>query len=134
MGKTVCVIDGACFDTLETFYIHALEALTGTGWESNLDAFNDILRGGFGTPEGGYILRWRNWELSRQRLGYAETVRQLRLRLGQCHPSNVPLVTRQLEDACHGRGPTVFDWLVEIIQVHCPGGEEEEDGVELEFE
>lgn len=24
-----------------------------------------------------------------------------------------------------------FDELVEIINVHCPGGEEEEDGVEL---
>jgi hypothetical protein len=28
-------------------------------------------------------------------------------------------------------GPTVFDWLVEIIEIHCVGGEEQEDGVEL---
>ena len=30
-----------------------------------------------------------------------------------------------------GVGPTVFDWLVEIIRRHCPGGEEEQNGVEL---
>jgi hypothetical protein len=28
-------------------------------------------------------------------------------------------------------GPTLFDWLVEVIQVHAAGGEEEDDGVEL---
>lgn len=31
-----------------------------------------------------------------------------------------------------GRIPgIVFDWLVDIIRIHCPGGEEEEDGVDL---
>jgi hypothetical protein len=27
------------------------------------------------------------------------------------------------------RGTTLFDWIVEIIQVHCPGGSEAEDNV-----
>jgi hypothetical protein len=38
-------------------------------WGRNLDAFNDILRGGFGTPEGGFILRSVNAARSRDLLG-----------------------------------------------------------------
>jgi hypothetical protein len=37
----------------------------------------------------------------------------------------------QLAAALRHEGPTVFDWLVEIIQPHCAGGEEQEDGIEL---
>jgi hypothetical protein len=100
-------------------------------WGHNLDAFNDILRGGFGTPEGGFVLRWVNSALSRERLGYPETVRQLERRLASCHPANREYVAADLERARQGVGPTVFDWLVEIIAVHGAGGAEQEDGVEL---
>jgi hypothetical protein len=31
-------------------------------------------------------------------------------------------------------GPTIFDWLLDIIAVHGHGGEEAKDGVELELE
>jgi len=100
-------------------------------WGHNLDAFNDILRGGFGTPEGGFILRWKNSAVSRERLGYPETVRQLDRRLTRCHPRNRQAVGQELDRARLGVGPTVFDWLVEIIEIHCTGGMEQEDGVEL---
>jgi RNAse (barnase) inhibitor barstar len=130
--KRVIQIDGARFSSLEEFYDEVGERLIpGAYWGRNLDAFNDILRGGFGTPNEGFILVWNNHKLSQQRLGYDETVRQLRLRLGRCHPGNVPHVQAQLAAAERREGPTVFDWLVEIIQVHCPGGEEAEDNVEL---
>ena len=98
-----------------------------------MDAFNDILRGGFGTPDEGFVLRWKNSELSRRRLNYQETVRQLELRLHRCHPSNRVSVAADLGRAKNGAGPTVFDWIVEIIHDHCPGGAESEDGVELEL-
>lgn len=97
----------------------------------NLDAFNDILRGGFGTPDGGFTLRWLNHEVSQRRLGYDETVRQLELRLQRCHPSNRKSVAAELARAQAHTGPTVFDWLVEIIRIHGPDGEEAEDRVEL---
>jgi RNAse (barnase) inhibitor barstar len=81
MQKTVYQIDGNNFSTLKEFYAEISRVLIpGASWGHNLDAFNDILRGGFGTPEGGFILRWKNSKESRQRLGYAETVRQLELR------------------------------------------------------
>jgi hypothetical protein len=97
----------------------------------NLDAFNDILRGGFGTPDSGFTLVWRNHDLSRERLGYPETVRQLERRLERCHPANRGEVRAELAEARCERGPTVFDWLLEIIRIHGPEGEEAKDGVEL---
>jgi hypothetical protein len=117
---------------LEEFYgLISRVLIPGAEWGCNLDAFNDILRGGFGTPEDGFILRWKNTAVSRARLGYSETVRQLERRLIRCHPSNREWVAKDLERARQCVGPTVFDWLVEIIEIHCAGGPEEEDGVEL---
>lgn len=103
-------------------------------WGQNLDAFNDVLRGGFGTPDEGFILRWENSATSKELLGYPETVRQLELRLERCHPDGRTFVQRNLSDARGGVGPTVFDWLIEIISVHGAGGEEAEDNVRLVLE
>jgi len=126
-SKRVFEIDGADFDSLEGFYDVISETLIpNANWGRNLDAFNDILRGGFGTPDEGFVLRWKNSSISQQRLGYAETVRQLQLRLNRCHPSNRQHVREQLTYAETQRGGTVFDWLVDIIQVHCVGGSEAE--------
>jgi RNAse (barnase) inhibitor barstar len=55
------VIDGERFATLEEFYDEISRVLIPDAcWGRNLDAFNDILRGGFGTPEEGFILRWQH--------------------------------------------------------------------------
>jgi hypothetical protein len=53
------------------------------------------------------------------------------LRLAECHPLNRDTVSIELAHARNGAGPTVFDWLVEIIREHGPGGEEAEDNVRL---
>jgi len=126
------VIDGASFSTLEEFYEEVGRALfPGAPWGRNLDAFNDVLRGGFGTPAEGFELIWQNHALSRERLGYSETVRQLEKRLARCHPTNRESVTADLRAAQSDSGPTVFDWLEQIIREHGPGGEEAEDNVLL---
>ena len=132
MVKPLLPIDGNSFDTLEGFFQEVSEKLIpGTTWGHNLDAFNDILRGGFGTPDGGFVLCWRNHQVSQSRLGYEETVRQLRKRLSRCHSGNISRVEVQLSEAERRQGPTVFDWLIEIIQEHGTGGSEAEDNVEL---
>lgn len=44
-------IDGSRFSTLEEFFDEISQVLIpGVFWGHNLDGFNDILRGGFGTP------------------------------------------------------------------------------------
>ena len=128
----VYIIDGSQFGTLEEFFEQISRILIpGGDWGRNLDAFNDILRGGFGTPDDGFEIHWTHSGTSRARLGYAETVRQLELRLQRCHPSNRSNVSQQLADAHNGIGSTVFDWLVETIEVHGAGGDEAEDNVRL---
>lgn len=130
--KPTLEIDGTRFETLEGFYDEVSRRLIpGSYWGRNLDAFNDILRGGFGTPEGGFILIWRHHGRSRAALDHAETARQLRLGLEDCHPANTSDVKARLEAALRGEGPTVFDWIVAIIRSHGDGGVEAKDGVEL---
>jgi len=130
--KPTYEIDGSRFSTLEGFYDEISRVIIpGAEWGRNLNAFNDILRGGFGTPEGGFVLRWNNSALSRERLSYTETARQLELSLKRCHPANREHAAQALNDAKQGKGSTVFDWLVEIIGVHAAGGREAEDEVNL---
>lgn len=128
---TTYEIDGERFSTLEEFYGEIDHAMHLQTWGHNLDAFNDILRGGFGTPEEGFTFRWKNHGISRERLGYPETIRQLKLRLERCHSANREKVAAYLADAEQGRGQTVFDWLIDIIREHGQGSEEKQDRVEL---
>lgn len=134
-GKPRHVIDGARFSSLEGFARHFSEqVLSGHVWDGNLDAFNDILRGGFGTPDEGFVLIWKNSRLSQERLSYRETVRQLKLRLVTCHPSNRDAVSAQIACAERQEGPTVYDWLVEIIKDHGVARGESGSVVELYLE
>ena len=129
MDKRVYVIDGADFSTLEGFWDEIGDKLMAGEYRvSNLDAFNDILHGGFGTPEEGFILVWKNSALSRERLGHAETVKWYEKTVQTCHPSNVTRMKENLERARAGEGTTLFDWLVEIIT-----GESHDD-IELRLE
>lgn len=131
MTKQTIIIDGACFTSLEEFFTHFQSLALNGVWGRNLDAFNDVLRGGFGTPDGGFTLVWKNHLLSKERLGFSETQEVLKRRLRTCHPCNVEAVKADLAKAEHGEGGTVFDWLLDIIKEHGPGGSEQEDGVDL---
>lgn len=134
--RVVIEIDGNRFDDFEGFAIEVSNQFFPNGeweWRGNLDAFNDILRGGFGTPDDGFILRWINSVRSRAILGYNETIRLLERKVESCHPDNVPAVLAELEAARQGHGPTLFDILLEIIRSHGKGGDEAEDNVELQL-
>ncbi|MFN0009153.1 MAG: barstar family protein [Planctomycetota bacterium] len=125
-------IDGRHFSTIEGFYAEVSRVLIpSVEWGHNLDAFDDILRGGFGTPDDGFTIRWARQEISKERLGYSETIRLLELRLARCPPSSRPSAARELDSARAGQGPTTFDRLVEIIRDHGPGGRQAEDRVDL---
>jgi len=129
------ILDGAKVTSLESFYEQvSISLIPGTDWGRNLDSFNDILRGGFGTPERGFILRWTHSDVSREHLGYPETVRQLERQLERCHSTNRATLRVKLGEARQGKGATVFDWLVEIIRDHDAGGEQAEDNVRLVLE
>lgn len=130
MNKQIFIIDGAQFSSLEEFAQYFSNMVfKGHQWGGNLDAFNDMLRGGFGSPEGGFILRWENSAISRQSLGYPETIKWITEHLNTCHPTNIPHLQQRLAEAKQGNGETLFDTIVEIIQAQGP----DEDGVELQL-
>jgi RNAse (barnase) inhibitor barstar len=117
--KTVYELDGSRIHDLRDFYAEVSRVLIpGVDWGRNLDAFHDILRGGFGTPQEGFTLVWLGSEQSRLRLGHAETARVLEEQLAGCHPSNRPAIAERLAAARAQVGPTVFDKLLDIIHRH----------------
>jgi RNAse (barnase) inhibitor barstar len=132
-GLPVLVIDGARFNDFDGFAREFSELLVNYTWRGNLDAFNDLLRGGFGTPENGWVLRWLNSELSRSALGYEAAIQRLERLLPTCHPSQRLTVEGRIRLARRGQGPTLFDEIVEIIREHGSGGSESEDGILLEL-
>lgn len=72
--RRIFVIDGDRFQSLEGFYVEMQRIFTDElNWEigHNLDAFNDLLRGGFGMHEYGEPIHiiWRNLGKSREVLG-----------------------------------------------------------------
>jgi len=129
----VLVIDGANFSDFDGFAREFSRLLRDYAWRGNLDAFNDLLRGGFGTPEHGWVLRWVNSESSRAALGYQETTRRLERLLLTCHPSQRSIIQARISSARRGEGPTLFDEIVGIIRDHGPGGSQPDDGVLLEL-
>jgi RNAse (barnase) inhibitor barstar len=130
--KTVYELDGNKFDTLDEFYDEVSRVLIpGAQWGRNLDAFNDILRGGFGTPNEGFKLIWKNAARSRKKLGHPETAKFHDEVANTCHPAYRETALANLQRAREECGPTVFDMLVEIIRDHGPDGGQPGDGVEL---
>src|ERR1700679_2893122 len=120
-SKSVCVVDGSQFSTLVEAAAEFTRALgLTTPWNGNLDAFNDFLRGGFGTPHQGqgFVLVWLHSEVSRQRLGYGETLRWLEENVQYCHPSNIAEIQSRIVGARRYEGETLFDTLVSIIRDH----------------
>ena len=132
MGKAVVTVDGASFSALEGFFDEfERRALKEKAWGRNLDALNDVPRGGSGTPLSGFVLVSRHHALSRHRVGYAETTRQLRRMHATGDSHNEIDARRDIAAAASRQGSTVFDWLLDIIRAHGRGGDEAEDGIEL---
>jgi len=114
MPRPVYQIDGKDISTTRDFFARIWPLLAGSPFTGtiNLDAFNDILS----WPDEPYVLVWKNSDLSRQRLGHGELAKKLSQMLEGCHPSNNPDLRQRLNRAESGEGPTMFDWLVEIIR------------------
>ena len=114
------VIDGNKFSDLEGFYNEIDKLLTkDLVWKTghNMDAFNDLLRGGFGVHEYGESLhiKWIHFAKSRQELGYNATIIYYQDILKRCHPSNRETVEKKLYEAKNSKGKTILDIIIDII-------------------
>lgn len=113
--------DADRFSSLKQFYDEVENVLTkGLDWKigRNLDAFEDLLRGGFGTFKYGEPIEliWKHSEKSKKDLGWPATVRYLEAKLKTCHPTNRQAVKKDLVLAKSGKGETLFEILLDILR------------------
>jgi RNAse (barnase) inhibitor barstar len=119
----ILVIKGDNFSDPESFYDEIDRILTkDLNWKTghNLDAFNDLLRGGFGVFEYGEQIKliWKNTSKSKLDLGSDATKYYYEQRILSCHKSNIPIFKEMINEIEAGKGQTLFDILCEIILEH----------------
>ena len=117
------VLDGNRFSDIAGFYRELNHLfMEGESWQlgESLDAFDDLLYGGFGALAGQeeMVLRWRHFEKSRADLGLDATRNYYRNKLANPQQYNTALAGQQLKALEAGGGQTYFDILLEIIAAH----------------
>lgn len=116
------VIHGGHFSSLEGFYEEVSQVLMkGTDWKvGTLDGFDDILYGGFGVFENKeeVEIRWKESQKSKEDLGFKATREFYENKIQQGKPFNIQLIQQKLNELTAGKGQTLFEILVEIIESH----------------
>jgi hypothetical protein len=118
----MAVITGGHFSTLSGFYDEVSSILMkDADWKvGTLDGFNDILYGGFGVFEhkDEVELTWKDAEKSKDELGFEATREFYENKIRQGKPFNTELIQQKLDELMAGNGQTLFDILIEIIELH----------------
>lgn len=116
------VIHGGHFSSLDGFYEEVSKVLMkDTDWKvGTLDGFDDILYGGFGVIENKEEIGicWKESEKSKEDLGLQATQEFYENKIKQGKPFNRELIQQKLNDLTEGKGQTLFEILVEIIESH----------------
>ncbi len=116
------VIHGGHFSSLNGFYEEVSRVLMkDTDWKvGSLDGFDDILYGGFGVFENQEEVEivWKESQKSKEDLGLIATQEFYENKIRQGKPFNVELAQQKLNDLIDGKGQTLFDILIEIIESH----------------
>ncbi len=106
MQTPTYLIDGSEARTWPEIVASINAFIPNSAWQGNsLDALDDILYGGYGTPER-FIVVWKASEVSRQTLGLEAT---------QTFYKNLPDFQQRYEA---GHVKTLFETLVEIFEGH----------------
>lgn len=118
--KREITIDGSVIDTMDQFYDEVEKKLTSNlTWRPgrNLDALNDLLRGGFGVHEDHepIIVRWIQSARSREVLGKLATIDYLYECLKVCSPDNAGFVQSDIEEIEKGAGLTLFEEILAVF-------------------
>ncbi|PWN67547.1 ribonuclease inhibitor [Chryseobacterium oncorhynchi] len=120
--RKMIVINGGHFSSLAEFYEEVSNVLMkDTDWKvGTLDGFNDILYGGFGVIENNEEIEiiWKEAQKSGEDLGVKATKEFYDNKIRQGKPFNIELIQRKLDDLMAGKGQTLFEILIEIIQSH----------------
>lgn len=122
MNRKTLVLDGNRFGDVAGFYEEVERVFTkNLDWKPahNLDAFNDLLYGGFGVYESReqIILRWKNSAKSAADLGFETTRKyyEYRFALGFPNPAHWQ---KLLQELLAGKGQTLFELIGAIVKDH----------------
>ena len=112
--KKMTVINGGHFSDLEEFYNEVSELfMNDEDWKvGTLDGFDDILY------RIDSDITWKNSQKSKEDLGFELTKEFYENKIRQGKPFNVKLIQQKLDDLIDGKGQTLFEILVEIIESH----------------
>ncbi len=118
--KYKITIDGTHFSTIDEFYDEMAKLLTkNLSWKPghNINAFHDLLRGGFGVHEVGERIEfyWVHSNKSRQDFGYEAAVLYWENIFRECHPTNRERIMIKVKEAQKHQGKTLFDIIIEEI-------------------
>ncbi|MGC5743434.1 ribonuclease inhibitor [Chryseobacterium sp. NFX27] len=121
-GRNKIIINGSHFSDLPGFYDEVSSVLMKeTDWKiGTLDGLDDILYSGFGVFESGEEIEiiWKESQKSKEDLGLELTRNFYENKIRQGKPFNIELIQQKLDDLLSGKGQTLFEILVEIIESH----------------
>ena len=121
--KTQIIINGSAIHDIKSFYDEVNRVfMAEEEWEigQSLDAFSDLLYGGFGAIKGKdpVDLIWLDVEKSREALGHEATKAYYLEKLKPDSSFNKILFQEKLTALECGVGETYFDIITEIISEH----------------
>ncbi|UMQ43006.1 ribonuclease inhibitor [Chryseobacterium sp. Y16C] len=112
--KKMTVINGSHFSNIDGFYEEVSQLfMKDEDWNvATLDGFDDIL---YGVDTD---ITWKNSQKSREDLGFDLTKEfyENKIRMGK--PYNVKLIQQKLDDLIEGKGQTLFEILIEMMESH----------------
>lgn len=116
-------IEGNTINDITSFYKEINRAfMLGESWliGQSLDAFNDLLFGGYGALQGAQSVKlvWRHMDHCRKALGYQTTRDYYLEKLKPGSPYNKKLFTEKLVALDNGSDETYFDSIMSIIAQH----------------
>ena len=113
-NKKMTVINGGHFSDLEGFYNEVSQLfMKDEDWKvGTLDGFDDIL---YGVESD---ITWKDSQKSKKDLGFELTKEFYENKIRQGKPFNVDLIKQKLGDLMDGKGQTLFEILIEIIESH----------------
>lgn len=116
-------IDGNAIHDIASFYEQINQVfMIGENWRigPSLDAFDDLLYGGYGALQGAQSVEliWHNMDHSREALGYQATRAYYLEKLRPGSPYNQTLFNEKLSALERGCGETYFDTILAIIADH----------------
>ena len=122
-GMKILTIVGHNITDIPSFYDEINRVfMADVGWTlgQSLDAFNDMLHGGYGAIAGNEPIRivWQDIGNSRLALGLETTRDFLQNKLLQPEVFNAHLILNQLSELDGGAGKTYFEIIIEIIADH----------------